>query len=86
VEEQAQNIAQGRREREEARLALQRLEKRKQAFKLVSNRPPKKQVTRQLGSGASGVGGREVGLKATLVSLPKVTSSGCNISLLSKFR
>jgi hypothetical protein len=86
VEERAQKMAQKRSEREEARLAPQAPEKRKQAFKPISNRPPKKHAIRQLGGGASGVGGGEVGLKATPVSLPKVTRSGRNISLPSKFR
>jgi hypothetical protein len=86
VEERAQKMAQKRSEREEARLAPQPPEKRKQAFKPISNRPPKKHAIRQLGGGASGVGGGEVGLKATPVSLPKVTRSGRNISLPSKFR
>jgi hypothetical protein len=86
VEERAQKMAQRRREREEARLAPQPPEKRKQTSKPVLNRPPKKQIIRQPHSGASGVGSGEIGPEATPVSPPKVTRSGHNISLLSKFR
>jgi hypothetical protein len=84
--EMAQKIAQGKREREEARSAPPPLKKRKQASRPVSNRPLKKQTIRQLGGGASSVGSRGVSLEATPVSPPKVTRSGRKISLLSKFR
>jgi hypothetical protein len=85
-EERAQKLAQRKREREEARAVPPPPKKRKQAPKPVSNRPPKKQATRQPGGGASGVGSGEVGSEATPVSSPKVTRSGRNISLPSKFR
>lgn len=85
-EERAQKLAQRKREREEARPVPPPPKKRKQASKPVSNRPPKKQAIRQPGGGASGVGSGEVGSEATPVSPPKVTRSGRNISLPSKFR
>jgi hypothetical protein len=53
---------------------------------LVSNRPTKKQTIGKLGGGVSSVESRGVGSEATLVPLPKVTRSGRNISLPSKFR
>ncbi|KAF1365559.1 hypothetical protein EJ07DRAFT_95925 [Lizonia empirigonia] len=85
-EERAQKIAQRKREREEARSIPAPPKKRKQASKPASNRPSKKQAIRQPGGGALGVGGGGVGSEATLVSPPKVTKSGRNISLPSKFR
>ena len=85
-EERAQKIAQRKREREEARSIPAAPKKRKQASKPASNRPSKKQAIRQPGGGASGVGGGGVGSEATPVSPPKVTKSGRNISLPSKFR
>jgi hypothetical protein len=77
-EERAQKITQRKREREEARSIPAPPKKRKQALKPASNRPPKKQAIRQLGGGASGVGGGGVGSEATPVSPPKVTRSGRN--------
>ncbi|KAF1360200.1 hypothetical protein EJ07DRAFT_116092 [Lizonia empirigonia] len=85
-EERAQKIAQRKREREEARSIPAPPKKRKQASKPASNRPSKKQAIKQPGGGALGVGGGGVGSEATLVSPPKVTKSGRNISLASKFR
>jgi hypothetical protein len=85
-EERAQNITRRKREREEARSIPASPKKWKQASKPASNRAPNKQAIRQPGGGASGVGGRGVGSEATPVSLHKVTKSGRNISLPSKFR
>jgi hypothetical protein len=85
-EEKAQKLAQRKREREEARPVPPPPKMRKQASKSGLNRPSKRQAIRQPGGRALGVGGGGVGSEATPVSPPKVTRSGRNISLPSKFR
>jgi hypothetical protein len=81
-----EKVAQRKREREEARLAQPPSNKRKQEEIISSRSSQKKRAVKQLGGGASGVKSGGVGPEATPAPPSKVTRSGRNISLPSKFR